>query len=296
MRPGRIGATVFIGFLLMGGPRAQAQEFDAAPLSTPATLPADGLPPTASGFTRWLETNARTVPVDRQAAVREHLYALISADVKARHAAGYPTFPPERDSALADLFFWGDRLGVFGAYRVARALDPLRPRVPPANLVPPIFEISLDTGYFTVRSVEQGWSVRFPFYYMLSAATRQRMGQEYEGDVLVLSTLFAPNAPPIGGASQSTILVTAIKTADPDGVIGYWLKTLGVEPRPVADSLAPGGATYRGFDSAMLMRKEAVVIRLRQGVMIVSYLGLEGTFQANHPHFLDFLANLRTEP
>lgn len=273
-----------------------AQEYDSTPLITPATLPTDGLPATPLAFTDWLEANAATVPPARQAVVREHLYALISADIKARFVAGFPVFPAERDSVLADLFLWGDRLGVFGAYRVARVLDPARSPAPPVNPIPPIFEVSLDSGYFTVRSSQQSWSIRFPFYFMLSAATHQRMGTGFEGDVLVLSTLFAPNDPRIGSASQATILVTATKTEDSLAAVDYWLKALGVNPKPEPDSLFPGGTTYRGFDPAMQMRKEAVVIPMEGGIMVVSYLGLEGTFQANHPHFVNFLEHLRTSP
>ncbi|MEO8295369.1 MAG: hypothetical protein ABI613_07635 [Gemmatimonadota bacterium] len=273
---------------------AGAQEYDPAPLRTPATLPADGLPASQGEFIQWLETNAASVPRERQAAVREHVYALISANVKARVAAGFPAFPGERDSALADLFSWGDRLGVFGAYRVARALDATRPHLPPANLVPRPFEITLDSGYFTFESSRPRWAIRFPYYFMLGAATHQRMGTDFEGDVIVLSTLFAPNDPAIGSASQATILLIATDSAAADRGENFWLNNLALDKTPTGDDLLPGTRDYRGFDTALSMNKEMVSIPIPGGVMLIAYLGLTGTFEANRPHFLNLLESLRT--
>jgi hypothetical protein len=282
-------------FVLMGFARpASAQEYDTSPLATPATLPRDGLPASQAEFTHWLELNAAKVPPVEQAAVREHVYALISAQVKARVAAGFAAFPRERDSALADLFFWGDRLGVFGAYRVGRALDPERPHLAPSNLVPPAFEIKADSGYFTLTSSRRpAWSIRFPYYFMLGAVAHQRMGTDLDGDVVVLSTLFAPNDPKIGGASQATVLLVAVDSLQGTRAATYWLKNLALDTNPAPQSLLSGGITYEGYDAALSMRKEMVSLPVPGGILLIAYLGLDGTFEANHPHYLNLLHSIQ---
>jgi hypothetical protein len=271
------------------------QQYDMGPLASPPTLPADGLPASPGEFIHWLELNAPQVPPSGQAAVREHVYALISAQVKARVAGGFPAFPPERDSVLAELFFWGDRLGVFGAYRAGRALDHVRPHLAPSNLVPPAFEIKLDSGYFTLASSHTPhWSIRFPYYFMVGAVNHQRMGTDVEGDVVVLSTLFAPNRPPIGGASQATILLIAVDSSQVTPALAYWLKQLAVSPVSSSRSSWGGAPTYTGYDSTLSMRKEVVTLPLPTGMLLVAYLGLDGTFEANHPHFLNLLSSIKT--
>jgi hypothetical protein len=108
-------------------------------------------------------------------------------------------------------------------------------------------------------------------------------------EIATLSTLFAPDrgAP---GSSQATILIAAAPVADSAEHVGEWVKQLSVN-RSRGGSSARRGEWYAASASDG-MQREAVVLRLQTRVVLVAYLGLPGTFEANRPHFIDLLRTL----
>ena len=119
---------------------------------------------------------------------------------------------------------------------------------------------------------------------------RQRVpANEVTTEVAMLSTLFAPDhgAP---GSSQATLLILAAPPADSARHVALWLGQLGLERAPAAGP--PTLGEWYEAPGAEAMRRQAVIRRLPQRVVIMAYLGLGGTFEANRPHFLNVLRTL----
>lgn len=272
---------------------ANGQAFSTAPLSAPAAMPADSLPVTSPAFLDWLRTQDPSSLTGREQQVREHLYALIGSAVKQRFASTQATDVPKGDSTLAQLFSWADRFGVPGASDVAVAIG-AGPTSATTSHTAAGFELSYSGSHFVLAAEHGKWMVRFPYYFMIGTITRQALANGIENDVASLSTLTAPNDSRRGGASQATILILSAQTADLASHVAFWLQQLQVSATDtMANPIAQATRSYRRFDARSGMWKEVVALKIPSGSMIVAYIGLDGTYQANRPHFLDLLSSLR---
>jgi hypothetical protein len=136
--------------------------------------------------------------------------------------------------------------------------------------------------------------VRFPYYFMPGMLARQKLNNGIENDLVMLSTLTAANSASIGGASQATLLFASAQTPNLADFTVFWLGQLQVAPSDTAPKPVPQAMrNYRRFDPASGLWKEVAVFEIPSGSLIVAYIGLDGAYQTNRPHFLDLLASLR---
>ncbi|HEX3160287.1 MAG TPA: hypothetical protein VHQ45_17335 [Gemmatimonadaceae bacterium] len=253
------------------------------------------MPVHAAGFKAWLYS-ADSLSENELVAAREHLFAIISEDAKTRARAGRPPFPPEGDTALAGLFALGHELGLPGAGLVAAALDAGVAARPLAPIATPGFTLHFDSLY-TLTADANGWMIRFPHYFMIGTATRQRMANGSESSIAVLSTLFAKHATADAlGASQATVLIVSAPTPAAE-LAAFWLAQVGLQPTETTSVPTPSAlGAYRGLDAATGMVRELVVFAPAGRTVLFLYIGREGTHEANRPHFLNLLETLRVRP
>jgi hypothetical protein len=270
---------------------AAGQGFDTLPLTIPVAFPNDSLPHTISEFLVILKHWTPSTQAHDQ-LLREHLYALIAQVAKERFIRTHATDLPTRDDTLGELFAWAHRLGVPGAIAVARALTPDITDSTP--LPTPTFDLVFAASSFSLVAQQGRWMAHFPYYFMIGMATRQHLNNGLDDDVATLSTLTAANALGVGGASQATILLASAQTKDAPTFTAFWLVQLGITLADTAPKLVPQAIrAFRAFDAAANLWKELVVLQIPSGSLIVAYVGLDGTYQANRPHFLDLLGSLR---
>lgn len=288
----RIATVVALGFMFAAR-SAAAQQFSPEPLRSDATLPADDLPATRAAFLAWLADSTAPKSASMLVPAREHLYALVSNDAKARYRTTGAAYPAAASPELAELYGWAARLGTIGAGAVAAA----QVETPPPSvesLAGGAFELTFAPPEYTLVAVRDGWRVRFPHYFMIGTVQRSPTGSGDTTGVVMLSTLFAPNAASLGGASQATILLLSAESSDAPAFTAFWLDRFGLSPSDTAAAAIPGAVRrYTGFDAATRMRKEIVVFVPPGRVLLAAYVGLEGTFEANRPHFADLLATLQ---
>jgi hypothetical protein len=272
---------------------ALGQGFSTAPLSTPAAMPSDSLPVTARAFLDWLRAQDTATFNTRAQEIREHLYALVGGIVRQRFASAHSTDVPQGDTTLAALFTWADRFGVPGAGEVARAISATAPAAVTPNPEDG-FHLSFSASAFSLATEHGKWMVRFPYFFMIGAITRQHLANGIDNDVATLSTLTAANSAAVGGASQATILLLSGQTADLPSYVGFWLKQLQISPTDtIATPIPQAMRSYRHFDAASHLWTELVALQIPSGSLVVVYVGLDGTYQTNRPHFLDLLTSLR---
>lgn len=233
-------------------------------------------------FMAWLQTNGASLPPDQLQGAREHLYFLVGSAARAQLSATGRLFPPRDTLGLAEMLDEGTRLGLPGAGVVARALigagaaEHLAPPVLPAAP----FRLSFSAPEYTLRSAH-GWSVRFPYYFMIGALQVRIPNNGVETEMIVLSTLFADHRG-LPGRSQATLLLLGAMPNDTSAFYAFWLNAvqLGTADR-VSETLLPGSTTYRGFDTARSMNKELVTLTRGRMAFVLVYSGLPGTFEMN---------------
>ncbi|MEN8144158.1 MAG: hypothetical protein ABFS14_04330 [Gemmatimonadota bacterium] len=271
-----------------------SQEITRDPLRVPIVFPNDGLPTDPAEFQAWLMRRAENLGEEELTLVREHLYALISADAKRRFESLGDPYPRSADPDLAEQFAWANDLGIIGAALVARALDPETRAVDPQGTLGPGLALFFKRPSFRLIAEEDGWGIEFPHYFMIGLADRQKLDNGLENSLLILSTLFAANSPEVGSASQATIMVASAQTDDVPGYAAFWLVRFDIEPTEAAPNTVPNAVrTYRSYDEDSHLWKEMVVFNIPSGALVAFYSGLKGTYEANRQDFVDFLETLR---
>jgi len=267
-----------------------------ATLAQAAALSSRELAQEQREFTAWLETNVASLPPDQLQGAREHLYFLVGSAARAQLRATGRLFPPRDTLGLAAMLNEGTRLGLLGAGVVARALigagaaEQLAPPVLPAAP----FRLSFSAPEYTLHSAH-GWSVRFPYYFMIGGLQVTMPNNGVETETVVLSTLFADHRG-LPGRSQATLLLLAAMPRDTSAFYAFWLNAvqLGAADR-AAKTVLSGGTTYRGFDTARSMNKELVTLTRGRLAFVLVYSGLPGTFEMNQADAMAVFESLSGE-
>ena len=286
----RIACTISMLALMAATPVA-AQDAGAR-LAAADALPAPQLAERQSEFLAWLDSAGRPLPPQQAQGAVEYLYYLIGSAAKAHQQRTGAFFPANDTLGLAGLFERAHGIGLPGAELVADALqNPSNRASDTVSLEGGTMRLSFRSPDYTLAS-NRGWSIRFPFYMMIGAAQTGAPANNIPTETVVLSTLFAEDSSE-GGRSQATMLINAAAAADSAAHVPFWLRMLGVsESDRVAEGGGADGATYRQFDREQFMHKEIVVTRRGDVVLVVAYVGLPGTFQANRGEFEALLASL----
>jgi hypothetical protein len=247
-------------------------------------------------FNNWLNSNYSTLNVDRMKGPREHLYYLIDSRVKSIYARDQVVFPPQQDLVLRTLFLWSERLGAYGGNLVFNALPSEDlPRVGTLMPVPPGFELALRGDMLSLSSNAGRWSVAVPYYFMLWHVAEFEAKAGPKTQIATFSTgAAAHEGQP--GHSQASLMLLFGPGDDGESFVRYWASQLGFSGEEREEAI-PGrsAGTRRLFDASRNMHREYATWRSPHGQFVVAYLGLNGTYQWNRPHFLDFLGAIREE-
>lgn len=272
---------------------AMAASFSAEPYKTVPMEPARVAVESVS-INNWLAANLSRLPPDRTQRVREHLHALIDSRVKELQAQNGVLLPKTPDTLLAMLYSWAGRLGVFGSDAVYAALRTSKSDdIPPGPPPPAGFDIVLNGDTLVVSSTPGGWQASVPFHFFIFALQGGPVTSGQRGEALVVAMGTAPDAAP-PGYSQATLAVFYTEGADAKSFEQQWLARLEIPAG--APTALPGQSRYASrtaFDEATRLHKEAVFVTSGKGSFAILYSGLDGTYQVNRPHFLDFMRELR---
>jgi len=105
-----------------------------------------------------------------------------------------------------------------------------------------------------------------------------------------LSTLFA-NHLHDDYYSQSTIALIISPTENEQTVKDFWLNAYKIHPNSINKDFEFDYQNYYGFDKVSSMHKEITFINKNNCVFVLSYAGLDGSYQSNRIHYLDFIKN-----
>ena len=244
----------------------------------------------AVGINNWLNANHSKMDSGQTQSAREHLHALIDSRVKELYANTGMLLPKEPDQILAILYSWAGRLGVYGAdpvYAAVRGNFLVKP--PPGPQPPDGLAVGLQNDMLTIASSAGEWRATVPYHFFIFALNSASTSDSKLIETVAISTGSAPDiARP--GYSQATIALFFVAGADPKSFEEEWADRLGIPLR--AEQRPVGETRYRSrtvYDAQSRLHKEVAFVPSRKGSFAISYSGLDGTYQTNRPHFLNFL-------
>lgn len=270
--------------------------YSTAPLSRAVFDPAR-VAVEAVGFNEWLIANQSSLATPESTkGPREHLYYLIDSWVKTIYARDDVVMPAGPDPLLQVFFSWSERLGVFGGHLVYNAVkSDDAPKMPPLLELPPGFDVALRRDMLEVSSSRGHWSVAVPYYFMVWNLLEWEVKDGPRTQLVAVSTGAAAHEGQ-EGHSQATLMLLFGPGANESSFTQYWARHLGFDGKEETKPLGVRSLeTRRRFDASTNMHSEYTSWPSPHGPFVVAYLGIDGTYQWNRPHFVDFVRSTATD-
>jgi hypothetical protein len=265
--------------------------YSVAPLRDPLFDSAQVVIETTA-LNNWLGANIQKLSYEQMKGPREHLYYLIDSRIKQIYAAEQRVLPKANDPILELLFSWSEYLGVFGGAHAFNAVKaPASKAKEPAMKLPAGISLGLDKDLFTVQS-NLGWAATFPYYFMIWNVGDFTATGGPRTQLLALSTGAAKDKSQLGH-SQATLMFLFSPGSEFEAFQGYWRKQLGIDATTKTQALNVRKLQAQHVvDETSKLHKEFTAWSEPSGSFAVAYIGIEGTYEWNRPHFLDFLRSV----
>lgn len=247
-----------------------------------------------TAINNWLGENFQRLTYEQMKGPREHLYYLIDSRVKQLYAAENRVLPAKNDRILETLFSWSESLGVFGGAYVFNAVKAPSSAAKTARMkLPEGIDLHLTNDVFTLRS-NFGWSIMFPYHFMIWNVGDFTAKDGPRTQLVALSTGAAKDESQ-AGRSQAT-LVFMFSPEKHETFVRYWRAKMGIGANIKPAALGVKNLESRFVvDEATKMHKEFTSWSDATGSFGVAYIGIEGTYEWNRPHFIDFLRFTKTK-
>ncbi len=247
----------------------------------------------AAALNNWLNENHEKLTSEQQTDVREFLYYLIDSHVKNIYAREGQILPKEPDLILQILFFWSERLGVYGGSSVFNKIRlPSEPEMSVLLQPPASIAIGMSGDLIRIESTSKKWGFNIPYYFMPYMVTEFTATNGTPTQFLAISTGAARDESD-SGRSQATLMLIFSPDVDFLEFKEFWTGQIGIPPDATKSELnfRELTASYY-YDAATKIHTEAMIWQAGSGAFALTYGGVDGTYQWNRQHFLDFLASL----
>jgi hypothetical protein len=248
----------------------------------------------AMAINNWLNANIQKLTYDQMKGPREHLYYLIDSRVKQHYAAEKRVLPEKHDLILEILFSWAEPLGVFGGSHAFNAVKaPSSSARTPGMKLPEGISLNLTRDLFTVQS-SSGWSISFPYYFMVWNVSDFTAKGGPRTQLVALSTGAAKDKSEAGKSQATLMFLFSPEKYEP--FEQYWRDQMGIGAEVKPKKLGVKNLSSRHIlDAPTKLHKEFTSWSDSTGSFAVVYLGIEGTYEWNRPHFIDFLRAIATK-
>lgn len=246
-----------------------------------------------TAINNWLAANIQRLKYEQMKGPREHLYYLIDSRIKQIYATERRVLPANSDPILEALFSWSEYLGVFGGAQVFNAVKaPSSAAMSPGMKLPEGIDLKLAGDVFTIRS-NYGWSITFPYYFMAWNIGDFTAKNGPRTQLVAIST-GASKDKSKAGRSQATLMFL-FSPEKYDTFDRYWREQMGIGAELQLAALGVKNLKSRHiFDKSAQLHKEFTSWSNETGSFAVAYLGIEGTYEWNRTHFIDFLRAIKT--
>ena len=244
-------------------------------------------------FNNWLNVNHSKLNTQTMKGPREHLYYLLSSYVSELNKRDGVVLPKGGDPILDTLFSWSERLGVYGAHLFYNKVKNTKAKKMPALMrISKGIKLSAVNDKYVAESKNGAWSTRFPYYFMIGKLNEFTASNGMQTQVLSISTGAAKDKTK-AGRSQPTILFIYSPSRNTEDFKRYWFTNLElistIKPKPVGLNKLE---SFYIYNEQSQLHKEITFLPSSKGSYLVAYLGMDGSFQSNRQHFLDFLSQV----
>lgn len=249
----------------------------------------------STAFNNWLNSNYSKLDSQTMKGPREHLYYLLSSYVSELNNKDGIILPKEKDLVLSTLLSWSERLGAYGTHLFYNQVkrDKMEP-MPEIMKISDGIKVSAINDMFRIESKKGNWSTTFPYYFMIGAIGEFKATNGMETQLLTIST-GAVKDNTKAGRSQSTLMLAYTSSNETESFNNYWLSQLGIDSKIESKTLGVKKLeSLYLYDDEALLHKEVTFLPSTNGSLLVVYLGMDGAFQKNRQHFLDFLLQIKT--
>lgn len=242
----------------------------------------------------WLNANLQKLTYDQMKGPREHLYYLIDSRVKQHYATEKRVLPEKHDLFLEILFSWAEPLGVFGGADIFNAVRaPASPAKTAGKKLPDGISLTLSKDLLTIQS-RSGWAISFPYYFMVWNVGDFTAKDGPRTQVVALSTGAAKDKSQ-AGKSQGTLMFL-FSQEKYETFEKYWREQFGIGTEIKPRALGVNTLLSRHIvDATTKLNKEFTSWSDSTGSYAVAYLGIEGTYDWNRQHFIDFVRAIETK-
>jgi len=245
-------------------------------------------------FNNWLNANYSKLNTETMKGPREYLYYLLSSYISELYKRDKIIMPNKHDLVLQTLFSWTERLGVYGGSLVYNQIksEKMKP-MPELMKIPGSFNLSLNNDLYILKSKTNTWSVKFPYYFMIGIMNDFQATNGMKTQLVSIST-GATKDNTKAGRSQGTLMLIYSPSNEFKSFSEFWLSQFEIPVDTKINELGVNNLKSKStFDGVSLLHKEVTFIQSNNGSYAVAYLGMDGTFQANRQHYLDFLNQLQ---
>lgn len=243
----------------------------------------------------WLNVHYDSAPAERHKALKERLYSIIDSHVKHYFASKESLLPADSDFVLTQCFTWATIMGVYGAHSVLEKLNSnIANSLQVAAPIPSSFNLTVQGEMIDLSSAWGNWRVDFPYYFMVLRLKQFKASNDLQTQMASISTGFGKHLKD-DGYSQATIAIAYSPEGVSETFNTFWLEAFGLSPEDSTNDSINGLSIYKKLDTSLSMHYELVFPKTTKGAMAVVFLGIDGTYQHNRPHFIDFLNHLELD-
>ncbi|TLU64150.1 hypothetical protein FE810_12645 [Thalassotalea litorea] len=244
-------------------------------------------------FNNWLNANYKNLDQKSMKGPREYLYYLISSYISDLHSKTGKILPDEPDLVLESLFAWSEKLGVYGANQFynkvkRRSAPPIAPLVLP----PEGIRITTMHDMYRIEAEHGNWTLLFPYYFMIGEIKQFVAKDGTPVQLLIIST-GASKDKSEPGRSQATLMFVYSPPGSEKKFKKFWTEQFAAkenQPRQLGES-----SSLYVYQEDALMHKELYFQSTPSGNYLTAYLGVDGTYQHNRQHFLDFVKKINVK-
>lgn len=268
--------------------------YSTAPLNTPV-FNYEKVVVDSAVFNNWLNANYSQLDSVSMKRPREHLYYLLSSYVSELNKTQGLILPKEHDLILETLLSWAERLGVYGAHLFYNKVKSAKSRTMPELMeVSEGIKISTDNDMYKIQSVDGTWSIKFPYYFMIGIINEFVTTNGMATQLVSFSTGAAKDKTQ-AGRSQSTLMFIHSPRSNTKELADYWLSQFEISANTKATALGISSLeSFYTYNEESQLHTEIAFLTSQTGAYLVAYSGMDGAFQANRQHFLDFILQVNT--
>jgi hypothetical protein len=238
----------------------------------------------------YLNANLNKLDKNNKQKIKEHIYNLMSSYISEYYKKNNKIMVDKDDLIMKSLFSSAQKLNSMGANLAYYQLFQMKNTDQLKNIgFTKDFKLSLKYDLFNIE--HKFWSINFPYYFMIGRIGESKINNS-NTTIVKISTAGAKDKSKFG-YSQATITLFVSDKKDDKVFFEHWYNAFKIPSSIKLKSIGiKNYKSQRIYNKNYLLNTEITSWSTNTNSFIVVYSGIDGTFQQNRQHFLDFLKSI----